>query len=44
MIMLACAGLLVGYTLAYAGIYKGGRYAGNMNNNGLYPWDALRGA
>lgn len=34
--MLVCAGLLVGYTLAYAGIYNHGVYA-------TKPWDALRG-
>lgn len=37
MIMLVCAGLLVGYTLAYAGIYNHGQYA-------TAPWNALRGA
>lgn len=37
MIMLVCAGLFLGYTLAYAGIYNHGQYA-------TAPWDALRGA
>lgn len=36
MIMVCCAGLLVGYTLAYAGIYNHGQYVDS-------PWDALRG-
>lgn len=33
--MLVAAGLLVGYTLLYAGVYNGGQYA-------AHPWDAFR--
>lgn len=36
MIMLVTAGLFLGYTLVYAGVYNGGQYA-------TRPWDALRG-